>query len=152
MRLVADDRLRYEPAAQIIATCSSAGVASIRLSPPGSTPVRSGAAEPGASPRGRGPARPLRHATRGLAMNGRRLSGILLLGLFLAFTTAAAGQDTDADRDPPPDDRLGLADLAAYRAAPRARRPPTKRGRPIPRPRSDSATCGPVPTPIAAAA
>ncbi len=50
-------------------------------------------------------------------MNGRCLSGILLLGLFLAFTTAAEGQDADADRDPPPDDRLGLADLAAYRAA-----------------------------------
>ena len=38
VRLVADDRLRYEPAAQIIATCSAAGVASIRLAPPGATP------------------------------------------------------------------------------------------------------------------
>ncbi len=63
VRLVADDRLRYEPAAQIIATCSSAGVASIRLSPPGSTPARSGAAEPGASPRGRAPG-PAPSATR----------------------------------------------------------------------------------------
>jgi biopolymer transport protein ExbD len=35
VRLVADDRLRYEPAARIIATCSAAGVASIRLSHPG---------------------------------------------------------------------------------------------------------------------
>jgi biopolymer transport protein ExbD len=38
VRLVADDRLRYEPAAQIIATCSAAGVATIRLAPPGATP------------------------------------------------------------------------------------------------------------------
>jgi biopolymer transport protein ExbD len=35
VRLVADERLRYEPAAQIIATCSAAGVAAIRLTPPG---------------------------------------------------------------------------------------------------------------------
>jgi biopolymer transport protein ExbD len=35
VRLVADDRLRYEPAAQIIATCSAAGVASVRLAQPG---------------------------------------------------------------------------------------------------------------------
>ena len=34
VRLVADDRLRYEPAARIIATCSAAGVAAIRLAPP----------------------------------------------------------------------------------------------------------------------
>jgi biopolymer transport protein ExbD len=40
VRLVADDRLRYEPAAQLIATCSAAGVATIRLSPPGSTPPK----------------------------------------------------------------------------------------------------------------
>jgi biopolymer transport protein ExbD len=38
VRLVADDRLRYEPAAQIIATCSAAGVSAIRLAPPGATP------------------------------------------------------------------------------------------------------------------
>ncbi len=38
VRLVADDRLRYEPAAQIIATCETAGVSAIRLSPPGATP------------------------------------------------------------------------------------------------------------------
>src|SRR5262249_2098684 len=38
VRIVADDRLRYEPAAQIIATCSAAGVSSIRLAPPGATP------------------------------------------------------------------------------------------------------------------
>jgi biopolymer transport protein ExbD len=54
VRIIADDRLRYEPAAQIIATCSSAHVASIRLSPPGATPALPGAAEPG--PGGRGPA------------------------------------------------------------------------------------------------
>jgi biopolymer transport protein ExbD len=39
VRLVADDRLRYEPAAQIIATCSAAGVATIRLTQPGATPA-----------------------------------------------------------------------------------------------------------------
>jgi biopolymer transport protein ExbD len=54
VRIVADDRLRYEPAAQIIATCSSAHVASIRLSPPGATPALPGAVEPGSC--GRGPA------------------------------------------------------------------------------------------------
>jgi hypothetical protein len=31
IRLIADDALRYEPAARIIATCSSAGVSGIRL-------------------------------------------------------------------------------------------------------------------------
>jgi biopolymer transport protein ExbD len=39
VRLVADDRLRYEPAVQIIATCSAAGVAAIRLGQPGATPA-----------------------------------------------------------------------------------------------------------------
>jgi biopolymer transport protein ExbD len=39
VRLVADDRLRYEPAARIIATCSAAGVASVRLSQPGVIPA-----------------------------------------------------------------------------------------------------------------
>lgn len=39
VRLVADDRLRYESAAQIIATCSAAGVATIRLAPVGATPA-----------------------------------------------------------------------------------------------------------------
>jgi biopolymer transport protein ExbD len=42
VRLVADDRLRYEPAAQIIATCSAAGVAAIRLTQPGATPALPG--------------------------------------------------------------------------------------------------------------
>jgi biopolymer transport protein ExbD len=42
VRLVADDNLRYEPAARIIAACSAAGVAAIRLSPPGSTPALPG--------------------------------------------------------------------------------------------------------------
>ncbi len=45
VRLVADDNLRYEPAARIIATCSSAGVAAIRLSPPGAIPVLPGGGE-----------------------------------------------------------------------------------------------------------
>ena len=39
VRLVADDTLRYEPAARIIATCSAAGVAAIRLTPPGAMPA-----------------------------------------------------------------------------------------------------------------
>ena len=39
VRLVADDRLRYEPAARIIATCSAAGVTAIRLTQPGATPA-----------------------------------------------------------------------------------------------------------------
>ena len=43
VRLVADDRLSYEPAAQIIATCSAAGVSAIRLSPTGALPVLPGA-------------------------------------------------------------------------------------------------------------
>jgi biopolymer transport protein ExbD len=34
VRLVADDGLRYEEAARIVATCTAAGVASIRLSEP----------------------------------------------------------------------------------------------------------------------
>jgi biopolymer transport protein ExbD len=38
IRLVADDQLRYEPAARIIATCSAAGVSAIRLTQPGATP------------------------------------------------------------------------------------------------------------------
>ena len=37
VRLVADDDLRYEPAARIIATCSAAGVAALRLTHPGAT-------------------------------------------------------------------------------------------------------------------
>jgi len=35
VRISADDRLRYEPAARIIAACSAAGVASIRIAQPG---------------------------------------------------------------------------------------------------------------------
>jgi biopolymer transport protein ExbD len=42
VRLVADDRLRYEPAARIIATCSAAGVAAVRLAQPGATPALPG--------------------------------------------------------------------------------------------------------------
>jgi biopolymer transport protein ExbD len=42
VRLVADDRLRYEPAARIIATCSAAGVASVRLAQPGVIPALPG--------------------------------------------------------------------------------------------------------------
>jgi biopolymer transport protein ExbD len=38
VRLVADDELRYELAARIIATCSASGVAAIRLTQPGSMP------------------------------------------------------------------------------------------------------------------
>lgn len=57
VRLVADDRLRYEPAAQLIAACSAAGVSAIRLSPPGATPATSGAADR-APDAGASPARP----------------------------------------------------------------------------------------------
>ena len=45
VRLVADDKLRYEPAARIIAVCSSAGVGAIRLTPPGATPSLPGGGE-----------------------------------------------------------------------------------------------------------
>ena len=38
VRLIADDRLMYEPAARIVAVCSSAGVAAIRLGHPGGSP------------------------------------------------------------------------------------------------------------------
>ncbi len=45
VRVVADDRLRYEEAARIIGTCNAVGVASIRLADPGSTTLG-----PGTSP------------------------------------------------------------------------------------------------------
>ncbi|AMV40351.1 ExbD/TolR family protein [Planctomyces sp. SH-PL62] len=38
VRLIADDRLLYEPAARIIAVCSASGVAAVRLAPPGTSP------------------------------------------------------------------------------------------------------------------
>src|SRR6202453_2704196 len=49
VRLIADDGLRYEPAARVIATCSAAGVAAIRLTQPGATPPLPGG---GAMPQG----------------------------------------------------------------------------------------------------
>jgi biopolymer transport protein ExbD len=55
VRLVADDNLRYEPAARIIATCSASGVAAIRLSPPGAVPSLPGG---GDRPAGIGTTRP----------------------------------------------------------------------------------------------
>ena len=42
VRIVADDRLRYEVAAQIIGTCNAAGVASIRLADPASAAASGG--------------------------------------------------------------------------------------------------------------
>jgi biopolymer transport protein ExbD len=39
VRLVADDGLRYEEAARIMAACSAAGVASIRLANPANSPL-----------------------------------------------------------------------------------------------------------------
>ena len=42
VRLVADDSLRYEPAARIITACSAAGVASIRLAGPAGFPALGG--------------------------------------------------------------------------------------------------------------
>jgi biopolymer transport protein ExbD len=38
VRLVADDHLRYEEAARVLAACASAGVANVRLAGPGSVP------------------------------------------------------------------------------------------------------------------
>jgi len=38
VRLIADDRLLYEPAARIIAVCSASGVAAVRLAPTGAAP------------------------------------------------------------------------------------------------------------------
>jgi hypothetical protein len=38
VRLIADDRLMYEPAARIIAVCSAAGVSTVRLAQPGASP------------------------------------------------------------------------------------------------------------------
>jgi biopolymer transport protein ExbD len=40
VRLVADDHLRYEPAAQIMAACLAAGVRTVRLTQPGAIPQR----------------------------------------------------------------------------------------------------------------
>ena len=58
VRLVADDGLRYEPAARIIATCSAAGVAAIRLTQPGATPpIPGGGGEPRGLSKSRSPAR-----------------------------------------------------------------------------------------------
>jgi biopolymer transport protein ExbD len=59
VRLVADDSLRYEPAARIIAACSAAGVTAIRLTPPGATPSLPG-----------GGGRPAGITTRPLAPSG----------------------------------------------------------------------------------
>jgi biopolymer transport protein ExbD len=38
VRLVADDHLRYEEAARVLAACSAAGVSNVRLAEPGSLP------------------------------------------------------------------------------------------------------------------
>ena len=46
VRLVADDRLRYEEAARVIATCSAAGVSAVRLSDPASATPPSGGRGP----------------------------------------------------------------------------------------------------------
>lgn len=46
VRLVADDRLRYEEAARVVATCSAAGVSAIRLSDPTSAIPPSGGRTP----------------------------------------------------------------------------------------------------------
>lgn len=55
VRLVADDGLRYEPVARVIATCSAAGVTAIRLTQPGATPpLPGGGAEPRVFRKGRG--------------------------------------------------------------------------------------------------
>jgi biopolymer transport protein ExbD len=46
VRLVADDGLRYEEAARVMAACSAAGVAAIRLTSPTAEPTPAGAGEP----------------------------------------------------------------------------------------------------------
>jgi biopolymer transport protein ExbD len=58
VRFVADENLRYEPAARIIAACSAAGVAAIRLSPPGATPPLPGGGERPASLKDKGASSP----------------------------------------------------------------------------------------------
>jgi hypothetical protein len=56
VRLVADDGLRYERAARIIATCSAAGVAAIRLTHPGATPpLPNGGGKPQGTSKNRAP-------------------------------------------------------------------------------------------------
>jgi hypothetical protein len=58
VRLAADDSLRYEPVAQIIATCSAAGVAAMRLTQPGATPaLPGGGGRPSSVPAGSIPPR-----------------------------------------------------------------------------------------------
>ena len=56
-----------------------------------------------------------RPAKGGIAMNRPGVPIALLMLLLAMLPASACGQDADPDREP--DDRLGLADLAAYRAA-----------------------------------
>lgn len=46
VRLVADDSLRYEEAAQVMAACNAAGVSAIRLTSPAASPVPAPGARP----------------------------------------------------------------------------------------------------------
>ncbi len=50
VRLVADETLRYEVAARVIAACSSAGVSAVRLTTPSASPSPAPPPPPGGSP------------------------------------------------------------------------------------------------------
>ena len=102
VRLVADDRLRYEPAARIIATCSAAGITSVRLAQPGAIPALRGL------PPGPG-------AGGGAAMRRGLVTGWSWLAVLLLAHGGWSGRAQSGSDDL--ETRLGLADLAAYRAA-----------------------------------
>ena len=101
--------LRYEPAARIIATCSAAGVAAIRLTQPGATP-----------PLPRGGAKPqristepgrIRRALMNLGLRGNAIflmASSLVLEVWRLVVRATISSLTH---------QLSLADLANYRAA-----------------------------------
>ena len=111
VRLVADDSLRYEPAARIIAACSAAGVAAIRLTPPGATPSLPGGGE---RPAGIGTTRP-----RPGAGKPAMKRGVCLLVIVSAVGEPGTGMPgvIADDDDQQTSHQLSLADLAGYRAA-----------------------------------
>ncbi len=104
VRLVADDRLRYEPAAQIIAVCSAAGVSSVRA---------------GAARRHSRPARSAASHTCEGRLTMRLGLAMLCRGAVLACMLWMVGGGTAGARteDDEPVSGLSLADLEAYSAA-----------------------------------
>ena len=94
VRLVADDTLRYEVAAQVIAACSAAGVSAIRLTTPSASPFPF----------------PLAPDHGGGAMTGK--AAVLAL-LTLASLSSGRTRADDEGRE----SSLSLSDLAPYRAA-----------------------------------